>query len=216
MPHRLVRVVFPHIVGYSRLALDFVRGRHRTFRHVEQSSRRRKLEERWSRSFPGAPATGHLRDLFPERWARFHIRGPHDAAFDIDAAKTLRSLLDELSQERNWKVQMIAQEGGAGDFFSGWSKSVPADFFPWRKSPADEDGPAIYYWASGRISPQAVNHALLKVVAEEGEAVFTDKKVTWAFCPYWAGVDIIFPSSQERDEFVNAHRDLLSRHPSGL
>lgn len=164
MPHRLVRVFSPHIVGYTRLAVDLLRGRHRTFRHVEQSTRCRKLEETWSASFPGAPATGLLRDLFPERWARFHIRGPHDAAFDIDAAKTLRSLLDDLSRERHWKIRMIAEGCGVGDF-GGWFKSIPANFFPWRESPADKEGPAAYYWASDYISPQAVNEAFLKIVA---------------------------------------------------
>ncbi len=112
---------------------------------------------------------------------------------------------------------MFVEDYGVLDMAGGWSKSIAVDSFPWRKLPVDEDGIAVaYYWASEWPSPQAVNQAFLKIVAEEGYAVFTDKKVTWAFCPYWAGVDIIFPSSQERDEFVNAHRDLLSRHPSGL
>ncbi|WP_307467730.1 hypothetical protein [Microbacterium sp. SORGH_AS_0505] len=112
---------------------------------------------------------------------------------------------------------MIVEDYGVLDMAGGWSKSVPVDSFAWRKLPVDEDGIAVaYYWASEWPSPQAVNQAFLKIVAEEGYAVLTDKEVTWAFVPYWAGVDIIFPSSQERDEFVNAHRDLLAPHPSDL
>jgi hypothetical protein len=50
---------------------------------------------------------------------------------------------------------------------------------------------------------------LEQAVADHGYALALDFRAGWAFCPYYAGVDIIFQSSAERDDFADRHQALL-------
>lgn len=148
---------------------------------------------------------------FPERWARFHVRGRGDTASDPEASANLRALLLDLFTANGDPLRLIVEEYGVNGIEGGWSKALPVDLFAWRRVPRDEYYSAtVYYWAGTVADDDVIDAVLLKAAQEQCYVVITDFDVSSAFCPYWAGVDIVFGSSRERDEFVEAHRDLLS------
>ncbi len=190
--------------------MSIARGKHRGFVRPEESARRERLEERWSRTFGGERPSMDLRMRFPDRWARFHVRGPGDSASDLEASDNLRALLLDLPEKGGEPMCLIVEEYGVNDLSGGWSKALPIDLFARRRMPRDEYYVGTtYYWAGTSSDGDVIDAVLLKAALDEGYFVLTDAEVSWAFCPYWAGVDIIFGSSRERDEFVDAHRDLL-------
>jgi hypothetical protein len=184
----------------------FVRRRRRVFSVSEASDRRVALDHAWDSAFPGAaPEAGSLRSLFPERWARFHTRGLHDEGADEEAVETLRLLLADLRGDRS-PVQLIIEEYGAGDMFGGWSKTLPIELFPWRRMRLDG---WLYFWASDVIvDPEDLDPVLEHAVRQEAYSLIIDHQ-GWVFCPYFAGVDIIFRTSTERDDFAHQHSDVL-------
>jgi hypothetical protein len=205
------------LIGRAQAALRFARGRRRVFRVAEDSDRRRGLDAGWDDAFGGcAPDGGALRSRFPERWARFHVRGDGDDAPDAEAAVTLRTLLDDLRGEGDRPLRVFVEEYGATDLYGGWSRSLPIDFFPWRRESPERRGPTLFSWASDPgVQPAALDAVLRSAVEERGYAIIADDQNKWAFCPYYAGVDVIFASTEERDEFVARHRALLPpKHPA--
>jgi hypothetical protein len=38
----------------------------------------------------------------------------------------------------------------------------------------------------------------------------------WLFAPYDGGMDVVLPTTAERDHLRSAHSDWLSTHPAGL
>jgi hypothetical protein len=67
-------------------------------------------------------------------------------------------------------------------------------------------------WAVGGLDP------LLRHVADDeiGNVLITDVALHWLYHPYDGGMDIILPTTAERDTLRRRHRDWLSAHPSGL
>jgi len=190
--------------------MSLVRGQHRHFVRAERSARREELEEKWSRNFGTERPSMDLRWQFPDRWARFHVRGPGDTASDEGAVANLRALLLDLFEENSDPLRLVVEEYGVNTFEGGWSKALPINLFAWRRVPRDEYYPGtVYYWAGTVADDDLLDAVLVKAAKEESYAVLTDAEVSAAFCPYWAGVDIIFRSSHLRDRFVDAHRDLL-------
>ncbi|WP_165817985.1 hypothetical protein [Microbacterium sp. Gd 4-13] len=112
---------------------------------------------------------------------------------------------------------MVVEEYGAADLFGGWSRALPIDLFPWRRESREHRGPTAFSWASDTGVRQAALDAVLRSAVEErGYAIITDDRTSWAFCPYFAGVDVIFASAAERDEFVGRHGDLRPKDAPGL
>lgn len=189
--------------------MSIVRGKHRGFVRPEESARREQLEVKWSRTFGTERPSMDLRWQFPDRCARFHVRGPGDTASDLEASDNLRALLLDLPAKRGEPMCLIVEEYGVNDLSGGWSKALSTDLFAWRRIPRDEyHAGTAYYWAGTIHDKDVIEAVLMKAALEEGYFVLTDAEVSWAFCPFWYGVDIIFGSSRERDEFVDAHRDL--------
>jgi hypothetical protein len=201
--------------GVARACVRFAQGRRRTFRRPEDSDRRRQLDTEWGRSFAEcAPTGGALRSQLSGRWARFHIRGDEDAASDDEAVTTLRGLLDDLRRDGDQPLRLIVQEYGSGDLYGGWSKSLPVELFAWRTV---KDEWPTFYWASDPAAETLpLEPVFMSGVQERGYAVITDETLTWAFCPYWAGVDVIFASPSQRDDFVAAHLSLSPNNAMGL
>lgn len=108
----------------------------------------------------------------------------------------------------------MVQEYGAGDLCGGWSRSLPVDLFPWRR---ERDESPIFHWASDPAAgPVPLEEAFMQGVQGYGYVVVTDEPASWAFCPYWAGVDVIFASTAQRDDFVAAHMPLRPNNAMGL
>jgi hypothetical protein len=195
--------------GAFATGVRFVRGRHRVFSVAEASDRRAALDLAWDSAFPGGtPTAGSLRADFPERWARFHTRGLDDEGTDQEALATLRLLLGDLRADRS-HVQLIIEEYGAGDMFGGWSKTLPIALFPWRR--VRRDGWWLYFWASDPIVDQELLDPVLEsAVTQESRSLIVDHRAGWVFCPYFAGVDIVFRTAAERSAFAHRHGAVLA------
>jgi hypothetical protein len=67
-------------------------------------------------------------------------------------------------------------------------------------------------WSVGCVNP------LLRLVADNviANVLLADVSLRWLYHPYDGGMDVILPSSAERDALRDRHRDWLSTQPSGL
>ena len=67
-------------------------------------------------------------------------------------------------------------------------------------------------WSAGCLNP------LLRLVADDviANVLVADVGLQWLYHPYDGGMDVMLPSSVERDALRERHRDWLSSHPSGL
>jgi hypothetical protein len=173
------------------------------------------LDSAWDAAFPGAnPDGGRIRGS--ERWARFHIRGADDEASDAEALRVLRGLLDDLRGGDESPVRVLATDYGARDLSGGWSKRMPVDLFPWRRWRDEPGMPHFFTWASEPLPLSAqLQPVLMCAVQEDGYPIVTDADVTWAFCPYFAGVDIVFPDTEQRERYVATHASLFAEGVPG-
>jgi hypothetical protein len=46
--------------------------------------------------------------------------------------------------------------------------------------------------------------------------LITDANLRWLFHPYDGGMDVIAPTTADRDALRDRHRDWLSKHPQGF
>ncbi|MEU2610472.1 hypothetical protein ABZ570_02600 [Micromonospora sp. NPDC007271] len=67
-------------------------------------------------------------------------------------------------------------------------------------------------WSVGCLDP------LLRQVADDviGNVLVADVGLRWLYHPYDGGMDVILPSTDERDALQHRHRHWLSAHPTGL
>ena len=67
-------------------------------------------------------------------------------------------------------------------------------------------------WSAGCLDP------LLRQVADDviANVLIADVGLRWLYHPYDGGMDVIPPSSGERDALRDRHRGWLSAHPAGL
>jgi hypothetical protein len=67
-------------------------------------------------------------------------------------------------------------------------------------------------WSVGCLDP------LLRHVADDviANVLVADLRLRWLYHPYDGGMDVLLPSTAERDALRDRHRDWLSAHPTGL
>lgn len=67
-------------------------------------------------------------------------------------------------------------------------------------------------WSAGCLNP------LLRQVADDviANVVLADTDLRWLYHPYDGGMDVILPSTADRDALRDRHREWLSAHPGGL
>ena len=84
----------------------------------------------------------------------------------------------------------------------------------------DEPGAAIWMHLYVSRLPWSVGclDQLLRRVADDviANVLVADADLRWLYHPYDGGMDVVLPSSAERDALKDRHRDWLSAHPGGL
>jgi hypothetical protein len=186
-----------------------------------------RLSELWEQQWPGCSKLPYLLRGLQDRWVRFHTlpgskRYPGTKAeYDIILARH-HTVLTELITTPT----VLVVTAGYSD------RSVP----PESCQTAAAVHPAATYWTSVCIDDEPdwaswmhlyVNQTpwtvgcldpLLRHVADDetGNVLITDAALRWLYHPYDGGMDIILPTTAERDALRSRHRDWLSAHPSGL
>lgn len=67
-------------------------------------------------------------------------------------------------------------------------------------------------WSPGCLDP------LLRHVADDviGNVLVCDVDLRWLYHPYDGGMDVVLPTTADRDALQSRHQDWLSAHPQGL
>jgi hypothetical protein len=76
----------------------------------------------------------------------------------------------------------------------------------------------MHFYAGETVWSRSVLDDLLRRVADDqvGDVTGADPGLRWLYHPYDGGMDVILPSSADRDALRDRHRDWLSAHPRGL
>jgi hypothetical protein len=183
----------------------------------------------WDQRWPGYSKVAYrLRDI-QARWVRFHtlpgsqrypaseaeygiVLGRHNEL--LTELATSRSLLlmtsgySEHPQPRDpaRSPEMLKVHPDASYWTSACLNDEP-DFESWIHLYASQ-----LTWSAGCLDP------LLRLVADYANAnvLLTDSELRWLYHPYDGGMDVLLPSTAERDALRERYRDWLSTHPTGL
>ncbi len=201
------------------------RGHHGAFKRGEVSARAAELTDLWERSWPEANPLGYvLRVEFADRWVRFHSLpeskqyAESPAEYD-EILRRHRTVLHELHGSENFQtLHVVAADWDWQDLAAGWSKRRLPGAWPWRSSPADDDPDAgrNYFWAASGLARKEFDALLIAVADDECRVVIGAPDLTWLYCPYDGGADVLLPSAVERDALRERHADWLSAYPGGL
>lgn len=189
----------------------------------EDSERCRSLTAIWARNWPDSDPIGYrLRAAYMHRWVRFHnlpeskryAETPREHAEIIRRQHTiLGELLDGLVPEN---LVVIAEDWDVHDLASSQSRQHVPDAWSWRRVDQDvEVGPSFFWVHIGLAEPQ-LNSLLRAIADDQASAILGAPDLSWLFCPYDGGVNVILPDAQQRDALRDRHRSWLSTHPSGL
>jgi hypothetical protein len=203
----------------------------------------KSLSSHWDTIFPGSPPVGYLfRDLYPERWVRFHSlpeskRHAENQAEYTEIFSRQNQILSELinspeivllttTPSISASPHRIKKEGRG--CLSRRVKKL-AKFDPhaefWRTVAMHElediDGSWVHYWhifASQRTFTEGCLDPILALVADfvEENVFILSLNDSWLFLPYDGGVDVILPSTWERDCLKDRYKTWLSKESSGL
>ena len=183
----------------------------------EQSERSRELDSRWDSTWRGDVPVGHLlRSNYESRWVRLHSLpdGKRYADTEDEHAEILHRhrvvLADLLSNSTIDDLTVLAEDWDRRDLATGWVKRVLPDVWPWRRFAGDQ-GATSYVWVRSHLS-EAQLDALLRAIADDaGSAILTDSTMSWLYCPYDGGADVILPSAGERDRLASRYAVWLPR-----
>lgn len=201
-----------------------LRGLTGEFREPEDSDRARAMTHAWESHWPEAVPVGYrLRETYPDRWIRFHSLPGSKRYADTPAeyGEILyrhRKLLAELLGGRMPDdLVVIAEDWGARDLGTGWTKRRLPGAWPWRRIELEEPELGFrYFWVRSGLTDSELVTLLRAAADDQAQIVLADPELTSLFWPYDGGVDIILPDSGTRDAFHDRHPDWLSAHPSGL
>lgn len=193
------------------------RGQSGEFEAPETSDRSRHLTEVWEREWPGAQPVGYLLRNHTDRWVRFHSlpNSKRYAETDAESHEVLRRqriILDELLAGLGpGSLVVVAADWSASDLASGDSRRRLPDAWPWRigLDSSDCEAPPIYFWAQLGIEGSRLDNLLLAAADDRGKYTLAGADMTWLFCPYDGGVDVILQTSAERESLENRHADWL-------
>lgn len=202
-----------------------MRGLTGEFGHPEDSDRCRSLTAAWERTWPNAEPLGYrLREAYAERWVRFHSlpgskRYAESAKEYAESLRRQRALLDELMSGL-WPEHLVvlAEDWGHEDLGTGRTRSLVRDAWPWRRvveSDPDLVG-ASFIWVNIGVSNRQLDRLLRAIADDRAAAILTVADLSWLFCPYDGGVDVILPDRDTRDALRDGHPQWLSDTPSGL
>lgn len=201
-----------------------LRGLTGEFAEAEDSQRSRSFSQSWQQSWGRAVPIGpSLRDAYTERWVRFHSlpeskRYAESAEERAELMRRQRRLLTELTKGLCPEgLVVVAEDWGPHDVATGWSRKLVPTAWPWRKVPnEDPDLGSSFLWVQSGIADTELDALLRAIADDQASAILTDPDLSWLFCPYDGGVDVILPDRETRDALRDRHSQWLSDHPSGL
>ena len=178
-----------------------------------------RLSAGWAKEWPQTPPIAFLlRDLYPERWVRFHSlpESKRYAETDEEHATVLlrhHAVLDELGPSARCFV--IAPRF-AGD--TDQDVAIP-DELHWRTidCPDYYEKPVQLYATSLAYSSAEFDNILRAAAAWQlAQVIISPDDLRWLYHPYDGGADVIAASVEQRDQLKAEFRDWLSAHPGGL
>jgi hypothetical protein len=200
------------------------RGLTGEFNEPEDSERSRALTDRWQGKWVECEPIGYLlRSGHSDRWVRFHSlpeskrHAESPAEYDEILGRHRIVLSELLAGSPVESLIVIANDWGSRDLASGWSRNHLPGAWPWRIVRGDEPGLGLHYlWVKTDLSAPALDDLLVAAANDRGRFLVADSDLNWLYCPHDGGVDIIAPTTSERDELRDRHPDWLSQHRSGL
>lgn len=191
------------------------------------------ISQFWESKFPGCPPVGYyLRDVFPNRWVRFHSlpdsqRYPNDESEMVTVLSRHNTIIGELAADENL---ILLSTGYSSSSEPVSSELIEHGLFPksthWvsvamHEIDLESYGPTPNYWHIYQeiVEWQAgVFDSVFKLVAQDEIANIIICSVSggWLYHPYDGGADVILLSEAQRDEIKGQHKDWLSPHPEGL
>jgi hypothetical protein len=158
-----------------------------------------------------------LKTQFGDRWVRFHClpeskryaENESEYAVILDRYNTV---LDGLFNGGGVYMVKVKYDGEPE-----WSEHPQA----WRTVVSEEDPEfgntyAHLFLARSEWRRGLIDEALRRVADyQDVGGVVTDLEARWLFHPYDGGMDVIAPTTADRDALRDRHRDWLSNHPQG-
>ncbi|MFD4990834.1 hypothetical protein ACFWH7_03710 [Cellulosimicrobium cellulans] len=203
-----------------------LQGRHGAFTQGEVSARATRLTELWERRWPDVEPLGHmLRVECPDRWVRFHSlpeskRYAENATDYEEILRRHRTVLYELLGSADSRalhgLYVIGVDWDWRDLAAGWTKRHLPGAWPWRSSAPNGDDGHHYFWAASDPPEPEIDALLLGAADDQCHIVIGAHDLSWLYCPYDGGADVLLPSKAERDALKERHTDWLSSYPGGL
>jgi hypothetical protein len=187
------------------------------------------LSALWNERWPGCSKVPYELRSLRDRWVRFHTlpgskRYPDtEAEYGIILARH-NSVLDELATSPTVLVVTAGYSATAHrqePLRSAETVAVHPDATYWT-SICTDDEPGFEVWMHlyAGETPWAVGHLdpLLREVADDmiANVLIADVELRWLYHPYDGGMDVILPSTAEREALRDRHRAWLSAHRLGL
>lgn len=183
----------------------------------------------WDLRWPGMPKIPYAYRSAVERWVRFHTL-PQSKRYP-DTEDEYGIVLDRhnivLSELIDGRSALLITAGYSdhpdpgGDVRSAATVSVHPGAAYWTSAIIDDSEPEswwIHLYVNEIEWSRGVLDGLLRLVADDqiGNVTVTDPDACWLYHPYDGGMDVLLPSTAERDALRDRHRDWLSGHPRGL
>jgi hypothetical protein len=185
----------------------------------------KELESSWQEKYPECPPISDaLRLSYKDRWVRFHAlpnskRYPdNEEEYEIVLDRH-NTLINELNTGDS--IFVITSEWSEGQDRHRES-SLDSGAIYWQSFPEEPDDPEVRSYRHLFISIKewrtgVVDEILRSVASDEsGGVIIAAEDFSWLYAPYDGGVDVILPSTEDRDAFKNRHAGWLSSNPEGL
>lgn len=186
------------------------------------------LSTLWDERWPGCSKLPYELRGIPERWVRFHTlpqskRYPETEAEYETVLTRHNTVLADLATDSEVLVVTVSYSDArdSRECRSPETLAVQSDAVYWT-SVCMDDEPDFESWMHLHVSRERWSSggldALLRHVADEviANVVIADAGLRWLYHPYDGGMDVILPSTIERDALRCRYREWLSVHPSGL
>lgn len=192
------------------------------FKEPEDSHRAELLTRTWDLHWAESEPLGWvLRQNWPDRWVRFHSLpgSKRYADTEEETAEILRrhrTVLADLHGSDSPDLLVISTHWGIPA--PNQAPFDPSGAWPWRivLNPLDREAGPIYCWVQSEVDEPTLNAILVTAADDKGQFVIADTGLSWLYCPYDGGADVLVAGPQERDSLRDRYSDWLSTLESGL